>query len=278
VIDPRSNLLEAVAKVSSAIIAARLLSPDAIKRRDPQEPGKKRKEEFEDILVIALARYWRRQAREIRKLLAEYYPDRKAIAAPPITWFDSAFDDDEGIAQLLAILMRASQDGVLLFSELVNLQIDYTLINAQASEWARTYGYELVSGINQTSREALRRAVSGFVETPGMRIRDVMNFLPYTEQRAMMVATTEITRAYSKATEIAGKELQKEYPDVRVIKRWFTNQDDRVCEICAPLHMQVVSIDDGFTTEDDKSLGVPSPPAHPNCRCWISTSTALAEL
>jgi hypothetical protein len=275
---PRANLVNAVTKTTAALIAAGIVSADVIKARDPREPGKERKEAYEDALILALARYWRRQAREIRKLLGEYYPERKTTVAPPITWFDTAFDDDEGMARLLVLLQQAAQDGVLLFSELVNLQIDYTLVNSQAADWARTYGYELVNGINQTSRDALQRAVSGFVETPGMTIGDVMKLLPYTETRAAMVAVTEITRAYSTATELAGKELQREFPGVRVIKRWYTNQDDRVCEICAPLHNQVVSIDEGFTTEDDKSLGIPSPPAHPNCRCWISTTTALAEL
>jgi hypothetical protein len=49
-------------------------------------------------------------------------------------------------------------------------------------------------------------------------------------------------------------------------KRWFTVRDDRVCQICEPLHGRVVGFRDDFS-----SLGFngPAPPAHPSCRCFL---------
>lgn len=77
---------------------------------------------------------------------------------------------------------------------------------------------------------------------------------------------------------MAGREMREQFPDVRVVKKWYTNEDDRVCDICGPLgDGDWIPIDEGFGVEEGEA-GLMEPPAHPNCRCWISTSTALAEL
>lgn len=49
-------------------------------------------------------------------------------------------------------------------------------------------------------------------------------------------------------------------------KRWFTVQDERVCEICGPLHGVIVRFDEHFSSGDFVGDG---PPAHPNCRCFL---------
>ncbi len=98
----------------------------------------------------------------------------------------------------------------------------------------------------------------------------------FTEDRALKIATTEITRAYATSSQMAGEDLKKEFPDVRVIKTWFTNNDERVCEFCVPLDGKEVEIDEDFYEPDDYSDG--NPPRHVNCRCWMQETTALAEL
>lgn len=49
-------------------------------------------------------------------------------------------------------------------------------------------------------------------------------------------------------------------------KRWFTVRDDRVCEICEPLHGKVVGFRDDFSS---LSFNGAAPPAHPSCRCFL---------
>ncbi len=49
-------------------------------------------------------------------------------------------------------------------------------------------------------------------------------------------------------------------------KRWFTVRDDRVCEICEPLHGKVVGFRDEFRS---LSFNGAAPPAHPSCRCFL---------
>jgi SPP1 gp7 family putative phage head morphogenesis protein len=84
-----------------------------------------------------------------------------------------------------------------------------------------------------------------------------------------MIAVTEITRAYAEGQRLAGEALRQEWPDARVTKTWFTNNDDRVCEICAPLDGKTVALDDEF------GMDIQQPPAHVRCRCWIDTRTDI---
>jgi hypothetical protein len=123
--------------------------------------------------------------------------------------------------------------------------------------------------LNETTIRALQETISAFVETPGMSIGDVMARLPFTQYRAQMVATTEITRAYAEGNMLAGQALREEFPDVPVVKIWYTNADDRVCEICGPLHATEVGLDELFAAGYDK------PPAHVNCRCWMEVTTSI---
>jgi SPP1 gp7 family putative phage head morphogenesis protein len=237
----------------------------AWKRRDPQEPGRRRKEAKEDEVYAFFMRYWRKQKKEVRTELERLYPDRKSVKFAP-----RLQPDDKDLARLIRILVEAAQDGVDIFDEQINLTIDYELVNEEAAEWARKYAYDLVNQIDTTTQAVLQKQVTAFVETPGMTLRDIMTALPYSEKRALKIATTEVTRAYAEGNQKAGEQLQREFPDVKVVKVWYTNQDDRVCEICGPLAGESVGIDEDFP-------GGTNPPAHVSCRCWMMQSTRLVE-
>jgi hypothetical protein len=257
--------------------------------RDPREPGKQEKEAFEEKLRGVVSRHFHRQARTIRRKLEAWNPDRKALefkqwaksvsnpgtkASIDIPWLGDAdlWDDPEFDADLVLTLIQAGKHGIELFEESALIGIDYTLVNAGAAKWARKYTFELVKGIDDTTRAALQKSISSFVETPGMTIGDVMKLLPFDEKRAERMAISEITRAYGTANQLAGEQMAKEYPDLDVIKHWFTNNDDRVCTtICEPLNGVEVGIDKEF------SPGVDQPPAHVGCRCWMDTTTRVKK-
>ena len=256
--------------------------PFELKRRDPDEPGRERKEKMEDKLYAATMRHFRWQKKKLREILETYYPDRKTIdvyGPPPAIW-DQLFVDAIWQAELMRILTAASQDGVLLFSELVPMAIDYTLVNTEAAAWARAHAGDLIKGnealgikgIDVVTKEALQEAVGSFVETPGYTVGDVMDSMKHTfnESRSMMIANTEITNAYSEADKLAGEETAKQFPDVPIIKTWFTNNDDRVCDICRQNHMKVVLKGEAFPS------GHMRPSAHPRCGCWVVTRTDFA--
>lgn len=242
-----------------------------LKGRDKREPGAKEKERMEDLLRSILVRHFGRQRRLVRAKLEAYAPDRKAAMPFDV---EDIYQDDDLVAELMALLQKAVRGGVALFGQTTGVQIDWTLTNTRAAEWAREYTFELVKGIDEVTKAALQAAVSQFVETPGMSIGDVMNLLPFDEERALRVSVTEITRAYATANQMAGEDLKEEFPGVRVMKQWFTNNDDRVCELCGPLDGTEVGIDENFyEPESDYEDG--NPPRHVNCRCWSGTYTAL---
>ena len=69
--------------------------------------------------------------------------------------------------------------------------------------------------------------------------------------------------------QLQGEQLKRDWPDVRVVKMWFTCNDDYVCETCRPLNEKTVEIDDEFAE------GIAFPPAHDGCRCWMDSTTDI---
>lgn len=234
------------------------------KRRDKREPGRRRKEENEMRMAAIISRMFAKQRRRIKDTLLRMMPDRKSL---PIGLDMDFLYDEEDIGKLVMLLTRMAIEGASLFNDRTGVTIDYTMTNAEAARWAREYAYKLVKGITETSKAALQSAISAFVETPGMTIGDLMSLLPYTEERAMMIAVTETTRAYAHGELEAGKALAEQFPDLEIVKTWFTNNDDRVCEICGPLEGTELPQDATFYEPDDYNDG--NPPAHVNCRCWL---------
>lgn len=96
------------------------------------------------------------------------------------------------------------------------------------------------------------------------------------QYRAKQVAQTE-------SFYIANEGSREAYRQSGVVKtvRWYTAEDERVCEFCGPEDGRIVSIDDDFygkgetiTGRDGGSLSldyrtIDVPPLHPSCRCFI---------
>lgn len=47
------------------------------KRRDPVEPGRRQKEQFEDEMFVIMMRYFRRTKKKVRTFFEEQFPDRE---------------------------------------------------------------------------------------------------------------------------------------------------------------------------------------------------------
>ena len=253
--------------------------PFALKRRDPNEPGRTEKEKLEDKIFALFMKQFRKQRKIIKDLLGRIGLQRMKTTAEDVNFLmgflsGDFYLDPQMIAQLSNLLTEATKNGIEFFGDSNVLQMDYTLTNTRAATWANKYSFELIKGINKTTTKSLRNIFGSFIDTPGMTIGNVVDLLPFDESRSLMIATTEITRAYATAAQMAGEDLAKEFPGVRVIKQWWTNNDDRVCPICGPLHGAVVDVDESF----DSIIGLISlPPAHVFCRCWMNTTTRIIE-
>lgn len=268
-----------VSQLRDDLRALGIAVPFALKRRDPLEPGRTQKEAAEDKIFALFMKQFRKQRKQIKELLERFSFGRKKTTSDEVDFLigmlnDEFFNDEQVIAEAKNFLTNAAEHGIELFGDANTLQIDYTLTNTRAADWVSKYAFDLIKGINKTTTKSLRNIFKNFIDTPGMTIGDVMDILPFDESRALMIATTEITRAYATAAQMAGEDLAEEFPGVRVIKRWWTNNDSLVCPICGPLHGAVVDVDASF---DSLAGSLSQPPAHVGCRCWISTTTRIVE-
>lgn len=136
---------------------------------------------------------------------------------------------------------------------------DIEAISNFAVLYAQEHTYNLVQGIVNTTRDALRRVIPR-AQAQGWSNEQIAEALsPYfSESRARTIAVTETTRAYSAGVEIAQRVLS-DYGVSKTKLVWRTARDELVCPICAP--------------RNNKSRGKgwnELPPAHPNCRCWVT--------
>lgn len=241
--------------LSDAVLQAAALLPtvpddlahnlDALKARRDQEPSREPEDELAKALAGEMGPYMQQVAEQI------------VNGQPP----DTRSMDDRILVLLLLGLIGAATASTRQRAQALGVELSIDTINQRATQWAQTYTYELVRGINETTRQAISNAVTAYTQAPGMTIDEVAQLLEPTfgQVRANMIATTEITRAYGQAATITQAELlaQGVYSELQ----WVTYNDDRVCKICGPLHNAIVTW----------SLEYPNgPPAHVNCRCWLA--------
>ena len=148
-------------------------------------------------------------------------------------------------------------------SQLVDLGVTvdtaWDLTNEQAVQFVQGYGFQLVSGITDTSRNYLQSTIGDWIQSgePLPELIDKINASGmFGPVRSEMIAVTETTRAYAEGNLQYWRNSEKVKS-----KRWSTAFDDRVCPICAPLHMETVPIGAKFSSGDF------NPPAHVRCRC-----------
>jgi hypothetical protein len=117
-----------------------------------------------------------------------------------------------------------------------------------------------VRGLSATTQKVVANAIEKFIATPGMTEGELEKLLEpaYGAARAEMIAITEVTRAYSAATNQYLEMLRA--AGVKMRRVWRTSHDERVCPVCGPLNVE----DEGAWRRDFPD----GPPAHVRCRCW----------
>ena len=129
--------------------------------------------------------------------------------------------------------------------------------------WVARYTFELVTGINQTTRDRLAEALEQYVDRTGMtlgELNEAIGFI-FTPERANTIAVTELTRAYGEGVKAAAEELNSQ--GVPMLEVWMTNNDAEVCEECEERN-------ETHRGEDWEDY----PPLHPNCRCDVGLEMA----
>jgi hypothetical protein len=200
----------------------------------------------------------RRLQRDVQAVFDEYAP---GILEAVQEQRQPDYNELEGALAAVFVPFFVSQfvEEAMMVSVDVGIGFDPAIINTHALEWARSYSFELIKGLTNTTRDVVSNAISSFIETPGMTQADIIKLVEpaFGKVRARMIATTETTRAYSAATNEIQKLVNR--TGIQMEQVWHTRNDERVCPICGPLN----------ETPENVWLGEfpTGPPAHVNCRC-----------
>lgn len=217
-----------------------------------RDPNAGEKDDAETELLRVLTRRLRAQGRDVFEVLGNP-PDLNNLSA-------AFWETEHGklVADLRPRIERMVMTGIQNAGISVPIVWDVAVIARDAVDWAASYTFGLVTGLNDNTQRLLRSAVSLWVETPGLTIGDLRNELSpaFGEYRAQTIAVTETTRAFAHSNQIVQRELQA--AGIQMERRWNTSNDELVCPICAPNDGKFES--EGWT--------VAGPPAHPHCRCW----------
>ena len=241
--------------------AAQLYCEIKALERDKREPARKQKIAIELSLKLAMVQRFERQLKLIKAQLEE---QRKSINIAGI----NIPDDDAEYAAFVKIFYDALLSGSEEAAFALGISLGDGAINARALQVARTYATEWLRQLDVVSQDAVRQAIETFINVPGTTVGDTIDLLSrqFSQTRAERIAITETTRVFATANDLYAQELLITYPEFDVVRRWYTNNDDLVCPICGPLEGREVGVNEPF------ALGVESPPAHVNCRCWTAVT------
>ncbi len=199
-----------------------------------------------------LARYLAATKRKILDLI------EGAPANPIDELFWSELDTELGGVIKEDLILAGYEAIDVEMAEIPFLGIDLAVANAQVNEFISSYAFDLVKGINSTSRKVIQGALDSYF-TGATTIGEVQTQLigTFGASRAEAISVTEITRAFSAGQTSVINGLED--IGLGTVEVWNTNNDDLVCPTCEPLNDKV------------KGKGWDSPPpAHVRCRCWRS--------
>jgi HK97 family phage portal protein len=228
------------------------------------DPFASSKDSYEARLLKLLKARLNGQLAEVLDLLGDP-PD---LARIPAEWWDT--QTGRMIADLRPQLEAMARDAMLGLAADVGVAFEWGLVAEQAAIWAEQYAGALVRGIMDTTLHLLRRKVAEFIRTPGRTIGDLKADLAphFGEIRAQMIAVTETTTAYAQGTLFYQQALAE--AGVKMVRVWHTSRDEAVCTaICVPLDGKPESV------WRDRFPG--GPPAHVNCRCWLTMTLAEGD-
>lgn len=197
--------------------------------------------------------------RDARRLIADELEAAQlrgdSLVDLPLDAWDSIASELENVIrpQLERAYIEAAQE----LSDGIGYGVDDMLLQTAAQQWAATYSFDLVTGMNATSKERLASVLSDFFAAP-MTNRELSERLAaiYGPRRANTIAITEVTRAAAEGQAWVARQLGQ--AGARMIAIWETRLDEFVCPVCGPRH---------GTAQGTGWFMLP--PAHPNCRCGV---------
>ncbi len=193
---------------------------------------------------------------------------------------------DDSKAFLAVVVAGASS----IFKNIVKSEGDMVASNLGFGKFEITAGIsaqitKFVTKLSNSYEKTVRGQIDKVIRsglTDGLGIDQIKRnlredvFKGLKEKHAEMIALTETFR-------FGNIGLREAYSQSGVVKtvRWYTAEDERVCEYCGPLNGKIIDVNQPFFSEGEKMLGadggvmdlnysdVVGGPLHPRCRCYV---------
>lgn len=200
---------------------------------------------------------------------------------PPSNAFDPAIEAalSAGKPAAAAAVQSAAAQALLLGAQAVladlgniGLGIAFDLANPRAQAYLREYGAQLVTRINETTRQEMQDLIFSMVEDRATydqiarAIKDRWSEMAipkpqgHIDSRAHLIAVTEVGNAYEYGNMTAVKDMAS--LGLQMEKSWLTVGDDRVSDGCAENEgAGWIPLDEPFPSGDQAPL------RFPGCRC-----------
>jgi hypothetical protein len=229
-------------------------------------PEQKRREEDEAAIAV-LAIYY---VASINDYLRRLPPETDRIPLQFVGTLRGRFEDQLN-EQLFEYMMKAGESAAAELNVMLANQELTKRVLELARKQARTLSTDFFDKL-LVRLDKLRGEYRNLHDAATEMVKEVKKYM--IEE---LVAITAATEAYSfgelAAVEAIQEQLDRESRELETLgaepdwyeveSYWMTEEDERVCPICAPLHglsimqLPTVELQDG-------------PPAHPRCRCWLT--------
>ena len=156
----------------------------------------------------------------------------------------------------------------------LNNMLRYHIIQDPISEAELKKRIRPLIGLTQNGERAVRNYRLELEEggdSPEAIEHKVGNYSSWLRRvRAKRIARTELAFAYNYGGYYTMQDaINGGAFDGPVVKQWYTQEDERTCPFCGPLHEQVIGMEETFPGLTTRLPNVLVPPAHPSCRCIV---------
>jgi hypothetical protein len=238
------------------------------------DQGESRQKEFKEILLKINTD----QKKDVMEKLPKYF--KKSGLKLQI---DDMFDMEEwrGITiDLITPVMRDifKREGKIAAEGVGAEGID--VLATSAGKKVLQHSIELFGqSYNETTAKFLKTALSHAL-TDDATLDQAIDLVNRIYNQADVVRADSSSR--TETFRIANEGAKQGWKDSGVVKtmKWYTAEDEMVCQFCSLMDGKVINIDDNFLDEGDVLTGktrtmtvdysdVSAPPLHTNCRCFI---------
>ena len=230
---------------------------------DVRKWERKGREANELKVALRCAAYFKRQKGQLLDMLETQRP---LFEAAGMRWIDIALLSLDASLAIEDELGRAYAHGQARMT-MLSMRGSFELRNPAAVAYAKRRAAELVTAIDTTTRRETKAVVTaGLMEgkSYGKVASDLRQlFDGYAGRRALTIAVTENTKAYSEGTMDTARALQD--GGLTITKFW--NAEPECCDECSErMAAGWIPLDDFFPGDVDSPAD-----SHPNCRCDVQT-------